>query len=1185
MSLKLIVASVFFFAVPFFVSAQQTAVPLPDKLADNETIALATVHIYNAAFTQNENTFSLSFDLTNERGIQPGVKYSVVLVQKTATGQVIVDEHVYDETINLVENSSVHKVISYEAPVTIAGEYTLFVSSKNANGFSFGQAALGKINLTKKESKDGIAIDVASCFLTVEGENTQFHYTPLQGVDISSTENLQSNCVVENTSNDSVTIVPSFVTRLRSNFGDRVDAVGGDTTPLTFAPTEKKTIVTTLPKSSTPQSYNVNLSYGTMSNEVSYHYVVQGGSGTIQNILLDKDTYKEGEKAMFSFVWTNSADNFIGSRNGTNTQLTAPSFTVSLTDERGNICANPLTKVLVGGNILVQAEINITSPCVHSKANVILVDAKLGILSQSSFGTVMAGASTELSREGELKYRNEVIAILIGAISFVMIFILILILFRRKTKSVPPIIPLIIIFATGIMFAHVESAKALILQIPLEPTDVGSEISGTPVTVDVSINKPTYAPKEAMRITGSITSLTSANTTLAFTAKYSIDSGAEKYLVGVTPSGGNTFVDFADDIAPMNAGNHVIIISVTSSAKSSSKFATIPFTVVNPVAEPGVCDNTGGYNCKHGTMSSPSGDATIGWTWYCDGTPNTAANRSPLCSYKPEVAVTGVCGTPFTTINGNPLGTCDAGTIGSTQPVLQSDGTSSWHCFGSGGGADSPLCIYIPSYSCTGTVPTNATTWNDTVPKANTDYAYSASDGVCKYQCNSGYNWVAESNSCVIIPTVTLSEFNPTSITAGQSSSLLFNSTDATTCSGKGLWNGKLEGTNTGGVYKTTGVINSAGTYTQSITCTGPGGSVTAGPKTLTVTSTLPVASWTPHSATIAYNGHMQVGYSSTNATHCSIFDSGNNALIVSKYPASNDFGSMGPFTSSWGRKLICYNSVGTASEPDFLNVVVCANRQVIIDDVCVTPAHFCTYLPSNATTWNDTIPTSNTPYAYASSAGTCKYYCDADYHWDGSNSCATTVPVASVSAVSPIAHNTSSTLTLKSTDATSCTLGFYDSAGMWQVSPVTINTTVIKPTEVLTSNRTYYFGCSNGAASSRWSSVVVVVNPAPSCRGIVPANALMYPNDNAGLTTDVSYVYAFPNTSTKCEYACNAGFTWDGTGKCVKKSCVQSCSGDWSSCTKSCGKGTQTRSCVDVNCNPYTSAPRDCNTTSCSGS
>lgn len=94
-------------------------------------------------------------------------------------------------------------------------------------------------------------------------------------------------------------------------------------------------------------------------------------------------------------------------------------------------------------------------------------------------------------------------------------------------------------------------------------------------------------------------------------------------------------------------------------------------------------------------------------------------------------------------------------------------------------------------------------------------------------------------------PTVTLNPFSPSTITAGQTSSISFSSTNATSCVGdtSSLWAGNLGSL---GATVNTPPMNTVGTFQQSITCNGPGGSATSATRELRVNApALPTASFT----------------------------------------------------------------------------------------------------------------------------------------------------------------------------------------------------------------------------------------------------------------------------------------------------------------------------------------------------
>lgn len=96
-------------------------------------------------------------------------------------------------------------------------------------------------------------------------------------------------------------------------------------------------------------------------------------------------------------------------------------------------------------------------------------------------------------------------------------------------------------------------------------------------------------------------------------------------------------------------------------------------------------------------------------------------------------------------------------------------------------------------------------------------------------------------------PVVNLDPFSPSTILTGNTSSFAFSSTNATACSGFGVVNGNLGTSNTSVL---TAIINTPGTYTQYVTCTGPSGTGTSvtralvvdGPTSITDSSSSPGA-------------------------------------------------------------------------------------------------------------------------------------------------------------------------------------------------------------------------------------------------------------------------------------------------------------------------------------------------------
>lgn len=605
-------------ATSIFVSLAQQSATQSSTSTHQPVIVVATVNIYNATSTQKVNEITVSFDITNRIGIQPGVKYSLVLVKETKEGQTVMDEHVYDEVLNLGENSSIHKTIVYNTPTNIEGEYKLFVSSKNTSGFPFGLGFAGRVFLKKNNNtSSGITIDTSSCFLTVENEKSGAKYNPLQGVDISLQENLQSNCIVENTSDKEVTVTPLFVTRARSNFGEIVSSVGENVSPVTFAPKEKKVIVTTLPKASNPQSYNVSLRYGQESNEISYHYVIQGGSGTIQNLLLDKTIYTKGDIAKLSFMWTPSADGFPGSRKGTSTQLTSPSYTVAITDEYGKQCSQPKTEESSQKQALTKTDISISQDCVNPKVEVTLTDANLGVLAHSRFETAGAGVNTLPKKE--TKSTPLVAIAIIGVLA--LITLTTVFFYRKRAISQTPVSPLLVMLFLGVLFSGVGGVKAETFTTKFHKDDQ------TFIIFNIGSDKSTYALGENV------------------IANWSFGGYPGIYYATVVAGAtSNVYVGFSGYVGPTGhppvdlllvppKSTHVPPLLWFSFSDNIGQTITYPHavTIMTPVTP--VCAATH-YNCTSGTVGVTA-EYSDKWQWQCNGT-----TQNLLCSQaKPTVNI------------------------------------------------------------------------------------------------------------------------------------------------------------------------------------------------------------------------------------------------------------------------------------------------------------------------------------------------------------------------------------------------------------------------------------------------------------------------------------------------------------------------------------------------------------------
>jgi hypothetical protein len=158
-------------------------------------------------------------------------------------------------------------------------------------------------------------------------------------------------------------------------------------------------------------------------------------------------------------------------------------------------------------------------------------------------------------------------------------------------------------------------------------------------------------------------------------------------------------------------------------------------------------------------------------------------------------------------------------------------------------------------------------------------------------------------------PTLTLTA-NPTSVTSGGSSTLNWNSTNATSCTASGGWTGSknLSGT------QSTGALTATQTYT--LQCTGSGGSISrSATVTVNATTPAPTVNLSANPTSVASGGSSTLTWSSTNATSCTASGGWSGTKQTSGNQTINGLMSTTSFT------LRCTGGGGSTSRSVTVNV------------------------------------------------------------------------------------------------------------------------------------------------------------------------------------------------------------------------------------------------------------------------
>ena len=530
-----------------------------------QAVLVASVNIENAKIVfQEGNTFNISFSLSNDEGLQTGVKYGVKLVKESKDSQLVIDEKVYDESLTLNPNTVTQKEITYVASSSLSGSYTLILTSNNNSGFPFAISNLGKVTLTA--TSKGIQISPETCTLQIVTDKTNKKYTLIQGIGIKPEESIKLTCTAMNSSKLDITTTPSYETRYRSSYGDIIEQTGGDVAPITFKANEKKSFSVILPKVVTPQLYNINFTLvdkENKSNSISINYAVLGANVTIDNLSLDKDYYKKGEIAQVSFIYKSRGEG-----------ISTLTSNIKVLNGKGKSCAKPQSQILP--KIVppkMDTTIAITSSCIDPVISLSITDEGGTVLAQKEFKVKTTSVIPNKASNRAMIY----IIIILLAIIIGYIYI------KRKNTQPTNNIPMNILFPFLLLVA-------LFSFIPTQVVKAYTYAYGSNdgrVIGTIIFDKDNYIPNENMNVS-TLVNIDSAygagevNTDILIEEYINLQYKSAFYAQGIALSLYNIYNNFT---APSIGGMYNATIFVSYKAVDGvphSYYFELPYLVVAP---------------------------------------------------------------------------------------------------------------------------------------------------------------------------------------------------------------------------------------------------------------------------------------------------------------------------------------------------------------------------------------------------------------------------------------------------------------------------------------------------------------------------------------------------------------------------------------------------------------------------
>lgn len=704
---------------------------LPTEPPKNTMVQIASVELYNAHISQrSDEELTIEFTLVNQKGVQPGVRYGIVLKSKATEGRSssYADTYVSDEVLTLQENIYVDKSLRYSLRNVPSGSYEAFVIARNADGVPLATGSLGSIAIGEKSGN--LSIDSASCYMTVVNDSaTEKKYNLMQGVDILSEENLQLHCDIANTSGVERKISPKFATYFRSIIGRKIDEK-----ELASISVPKGTMgfVFDIPKVPSPQAYDFSLvltdeAHYEISNRIIGHYVISGYGASIQNVYLEKDYYAPGDTANVSFSWAGIVGNFPDARNN---QISLDKATVIVSIESlGKSCGTEGRKDLVNGrDLLVTVPVQISQNCLDPTVLVKIIDEKGAVLADENYQITTLDKNKPLG-EGSVKkvtFRIEYMLLILLLISAIVFGI------RkwRKTKgrNGANIAAAVLLLGTGLLLNTKSASAASFLDVTP---------GGHYVNYQVGLNSNSFSPGANIKVSAYVLVGSCGNEWDYVGLVGNINGATKTILSGVLP-GSRDWGPFNQNFtAPGGSGVYdakfwsilsgvTIKYDITGTPVYSGQcgpLATQPGEAKNAIYISNALNNAArpSYNCTSyegscGVWQQGTWVRYCAWYWWslvCTepffvpwwGGADTRWVSNGTCGSNCSYNTCYACGmssapaTDFCTSGDSPYSIGDAINVGDpvpndkVVPMTESSGKINWawNCLGSGGGG-SALC-------------------------------------------------------------------------------------------------------------------------------------------------------------------------------------------------------------------------------------------------------------------------------------------------------------------------------------------------------------------------------------------------------------------------------------------------------------------------------------------------------------
>lgn len=426
----------------------------------DEDLIIASVDFEEGVIEDvSANNIKISFNvINNHTKVLADMVYAVQIIgTKEGAVNKVMYEYVYnDDHLTISPKNTIRKTANVPIPGYLDGSFKLRLIGRTVDGITLENYIVGEVQLTKTVDE---YINNRGCFAYVNDEQFRIE----QGVDIAKDETIILKCDISNMVQKDIAYFSEVSVYDKSLYNIK-NALDVSSKEGSIEKNSDKEISLEIPTPKESGYYDATLVFlnrdkKQISNEINMHFVVQGLSGSISDVVFDKNSYNVGEEAKVDFAVFGSADRFPNSRISESDDAYAQKMSVQIDIMSDNKeCSDKIKRELASDSIVsdLNEKIKIKRDCHNPIATFILSDENGNVLDKKVLSLLESkGGENEtapaINNNNFVGMDRENMLKIFSILTLILILAIIIVLFKRNSKNNPNKI-IIFLFGSALLF-------------------------------------------------------------------------------------------------------------------------------------------------------------------------------------------------------------------------------------------------------------------------------------------------------------------------------------------------------------------------------------------------------------------------------------------------------------------------------------------------------------------------------------------------------------------------------------------------------------------------------------------------------------------------------------------------------------------------------------------------------------